>query len=299
MMAPYDDSWPMARSISPRLRARLNAIGSRTRPVTNDIVGMIGLAIILALVVVAALAPVLPIADPNLQYLAGRLHPPSLQNWLGTDALGRDILARIIYGARPTLTIVACVLVLSVPLGVLLGAAAGLFRLLDPPIMRVCDMFMAFPRLILAIALAATLGASTTTVIIAVATTGWPRYARLARSEAAGYRHAEFIEAARVLGASPIRLLFCHVLPLCTPSAIVRAMLDASSIVLITSGLGFLGLSVPAPQAEWGAMVADGRNVMLEAWWVSTIPGLAILVLSVGFSLLGDALRDTLDPRAR
>lgn len=246
----------------------------------------------------AVAAPFLPLQHPNAQVLALRLQAPSSAHWFGTDLLGRDIFARVIHGARPTLMIVVGTLAIVVPFGLMVGCVAGMVDALDAPLMRVCDIFMAFPRLILAIAVAATLGAGLSTAIVAIVITGWPLYARLARAEAVIYRNAEFVEAARCLGISPTRILLKHVLPLCVPLAIVRATLDAASIVLITSGLGFLGASVPPPQPEWGAMIAEGRDVLFDAWWVATIPGIAILLVSLGFNLLGDGLRNVLDPRA-
>ncbi|MFP5406887.1 MAG: ABC transporter permease subunit, partial [Gammaproteobacteria bacterium] len=241
-----------------------------------------------------------PFVDPLVQSLGERPFPPSAAHWFGTDTLGRDILARVVYGARPTLGIVALVLAFSVPVGLCVGAAAGLWGgALDSALMRVADIFMAFPRLILALAISATLGAGLWTTVVAIALTGWPPYARVARAEIASIRHADFILAAEALGVSRLRLLLRHALPLCLPSAVVRAALDAPGIVLITAGLGFLGLGLPPPAPEWGAMVADGRAIVFEAWWISTIPGALILALSLGFNMLGDALRDVLDPGLR
>lgn len=282
-----------------RSQARWRRLAANLDRLLRDPVGLIGLVIVAAIVLVALAAPLLPLAAPDAQVLGDRLLPPSVDHWFGTDTLGRDILSRLVFGAQPTLLIVALVLVSAVPAGVVIGAAAALSPALDRILMRVSDVFMAFPRLVLAIAVAATLGAGVTTAVIAIAATAWPPYARIARAEAIAYRRSEFILAAETLGASRARLLFRHLVPLCIPSAVVRAALDAAGIVLITSGLGFLGLSVPPPAAEWGAMVADGRAVIFEAWWVAAIPGLAILLASLGFNMLGDSLRDILDPRAR
>lgn len=291
--------WLLDDQPASRAQARLGRVARATLALTRDGLGKAGVALVAALVLTALAAPLLPLQDPNVQNLVLRLQPPSAAHWFGTDGLGRDILARVIFGAQPTLSIVVVVLATVVPAGLLAGGLCGLFPALDAPIMRICDVFMAFPRLILAIAVAASLGAGLFTAVIAIAVTGWPLYARIARAEVVNFRHAEFIEAARCLGASKCRLLFHHILPLCVPSAIVRAALDGASIILITAGLGFLGASVPPPQPEWGAMVADGRDVLFDAWWVSTLPGMAILVFSLGFNLLGDALRNVVDPRAR
>lgn len=289
--------WLASDAPATRAQARLGALYRLLRKLLRHPIGVAGLVLVGLMVLGALLAPWLPLADPSAQSLGERLLPPSATHWLGTDTLGRDILARLAFGARPTLAIVALVLLASVPAGLLIGAAAGLWGgWIDATLMRLADVFMAFPRLILAIAVAATLGAGLWTAVIAIAVTGWPPYARVARAEIAALRQAEFIQAARALGASPLRLLLRHALPLALPSAIVRAALDAPGIVLIVSGLGFLGLGLPPPAPEWGAMVAEGRAIVFEAWWVSTLPGLLILALSLGFNFLGDALRDVVDP---
>ncbi|MGV1767705.1 ABC transporter permease [Rhizobium rhizogenes] len=280
------------------LQAQLGRVARDVSTLLRDPIALTGLLIVALMAGVAVGATFLPVQDPGFQALSDRLQPPSAAHWFGTDTLGRDIFSRVLSGAWPTLSIVACVLVIVLPFGVLVGITAGLFERLDAPIMRLCDVFMAFPRIILAIAVAVTLSPGISSAIIAIALTGWPSYARIARAEAVTLRHAEFVQAAQVIGASPTRIMFTHILPLCLPSAIVRATLDASSIILITSGLGFLGASVPPPQAEWGAMVAEGRDVIFEAWWVSTMPGIAILTFALGFNLLGDALRNLVDPRS-
>lgn len=289
--------WLAADTPATRTQARLGAGYRLLRRLLGHPIGVAGLAIVGLMVLAALLAPWLPLASPIAQSLGERLLPPSAGHLLGTDTLGRDILSRVVHGARPTLAIVALVLAGSVPAGLLIGAAAGLWGgLLDAALMRLADVFMAFPRLILAIAVAATLSSGLWTAVIAIALTGWPPYARVARAEVAALRGAEFIQAARALGVSRLRLLLRHALPLCLPSAVVRAALDAPGIVLIVSGLGFLGLGLPPPAPEWGAMVAEGRSIVFEAWWVSTLPGVTILLLSLGFNFLGDALRDVVDP---
>ncbi|ACM31421.1 ABC transporter permease [Rhizobium rhizogenes] len=291
-------TWLLDDSPNTRLQAQLGRVTRDVSALLHDPIASTGLLIVALMVGEALLATFLPVQNPGFQALGDRLQPPSAAHWFGTDTLGRDIFSRVLSGARPTLSIVACVLAIVLPFGVLVGITAGIFERLDAPIMRLCDVFMAFPRLVLAIAVAVTLGPGISTAIIAIALTGWPSYARIARAEAVALRRAEFVQAAQVIGASPTRIMFTHILPLCLPSAIVRATLDASSIILITSGLGFLGASVPPPQAEWGAMVAEGRDVIFEAWWVSTMPGIAILTFALGFNLLGDALRNLVDPRS-
>ena len=290
-------SWLASDVPATRTQARLGAVYRLGRRLMGNPIGVVGLVMLGVIIALALCAAALPLADPIAQALADRLQPPSAQHWFGTDTLGRDILSRVIFGAQPTLSIVGLVLLLTVPVGMIIGAAAGLWGgWIDAVLMRVADVFMAFPRLILAIAVAAALTNGLWTAVVAIALTGWPPYARIARTEIASIRHAEFIQAAQAMGVSRLRLLLRHALPLCLPSAVVRAALDAPGIVLITAGLGFLGVGLPPPAPEWGAMVAEGRAIVFEAWWVSTIPGLLILTLSMGFNLLGDALRDVVDP---
>ncbi|MET0428018.1 MAG: ABC transporter permease [Microvirga sp.] len=280
-----------------RLHARIIKFARLARRVLRHPIGRIGGVPLLVIVLMAAAAPILPLQDPVDQNLSARLLEPSWQHWFGTDSLGRDILSRVVFGARPTLFIVAVVLLLSAPFGLVVGAAAGVIGgSVDRIAMRIGDVFMAFPRLVLALAIAAAVGTGASTAILAIALTGWPIYARLARSEAVGFARSEFVQAAETIGASRARIIFHHIVPLCVPSILVRAALDAPGIILITAGLGFLGLSLPPPNPEWGAMVADGRAVIFEQWWVATIPGLFILVLSLSFNLIGDALRDALSP---
>ena len=293
-------AWLDTETPNTRLQARLGSAYRGVRLLLGSVVGRLGCALVGCLLTVTLLAPLVPLPDPAAQDLANRLLPPSAAHWFGTDAFGRDVFARVLLGTRPSLFVTVAVVMLSAPFGLMIGAAAGLFagpteRLL----MGVTDVFMAFPRLVLAVCAAATLGAGLGTDILAVAVTGWPAYARIARAEAASLRGSEFLQAAEALGSSRLAMLFRHILPLCIPSIIVRASLDAATVVLIVAGLSFLGLGVPPPSPELGGMVADGRDAIFEAWWISTFPGLAILLLSLGFNLLGDALRDLVDPRTR
>jgi peptide/nickel transport system permease protein len=261
---------------------------------------MLGLGIVVALVLMAALAPVLPLASPYAQDLARRLQPPSAADWLGTDELGRDILSRIVHGAGITLSIVALVGAIVVPIGLLMGTVSGYAGgVLDKVLMRITDIFLAFPRLILALAFVAALKPGIESAIIAISLTSWPPYARLARAETLTLRNAVFIKAAQLQGASSLRILWRHIVPLCASSVIVRLTLDMAGIILTAAGLGFLGLGAQPPTPEWGAMISSGREYLLDQWWVSTIPGIAIFVVSLGFNLMGDGLRDVLDPKQR
>jgi len=261
---------------------------------------LLGLAIVAAFALVALLAPLIAPYPPAAQDLALRLKPPGAAHWLGTDEFGRDILSRLIHGARITLGIVALVSAIAAPVGLAVGCTAGyLGGALDTLLMRLTDVFLALPRLILALAFVAALGAGIENAVLAVAIVAWPPYARIARAETLTLAGSDFIAAARLAGASPARIVLRHIMPLCVSSVIVRAALDMAGVILIAAGLGFLGLGAQPPSPEWGAMIAAGRRSMLDEWWVAAAPGVAIAALSLGFNLLGDGLRDLLDPRQR
>jgi peptide/nickel transport system permease protein len=261
---------------------------------------VIGTGIITGLLLVAALAPLLATHSPYEQILSNRLLPPSAQHLFGTDSLGRDIYSRVVYGARVTLTIALLVAAISTPLGVVIGISAGyLGGAVDEALMRVSDVFLAFPRLILAIAFAAALGPGVENAILAIAIAQWPTYARLARAETLNVRNNDYIQAMRVLGAGKLRIMAGYIAPMTLSSIVVRMSLDMGTIILTAAGLGFLGLGAQPPMPEWGLMVSDGRQFLVDQWWVSTLPGLAILVVVMGFNLLGDGIRDVLDPHQR
>ena len=261
---------------------------------------VLGTAIILGLLLVAALAPLLATHGPYAQVLGDRLRAPSAAYLFGTDGLGRDIFSRVVHGARVTLTIALLVAAISTPLGMLIGIVAGyLGGMVDEIMMRLADVFLAFPRLILAIAFAAALGPGVENAILAIAIAQWPSYARLARAETLNVKNNDYIQAMRVLGAGKLTIMAGHILPLTLSSIIVRMSLDMGTIILTAAGLGFLGLGAQPPMPEWGLMVSDGRQYLVDQWWVSTLPGLAILVVVMGFNLLGDGIRDVLDPRQR
>ena len=260
--------------------------------------GVIGLIVILLLIAAAALAPWITGYDPAQQDMVGRLQPPSADHWFGTDEYGRDVFTRVIYGARTTLHIIVLVTVIVAPIGLILGACAGtLGGRIDEVLMRITDIFLSIPGLVLALGFAAALGPGITNAIIAIALTAWPPMARLARAEALSLRHADFIAAVRLQGASRGRIILRHILPMCLPSVVVRLTLNMAGIILTAAGLGFLGLGAQPPLAEWGAMVSTGREFMIDCPWVITAPGIAIALVSLAFNLVGDALRDVLDPR--
>ncbi|MDV4181754.1 ABC transporter permease [Rhizobium brockwellii] len=257
-----------------------------------------GLVVVAVILLAALLAPVIAPYDPNLQETANRLMPPTSAHWFGTDAFGRDILSRLIYGARPTLLLVLVVVLLMAPLGIVVGILAGFFGgLTERLLMRVTDIVMSFPRLLLAFAFVAIMGPGLINGALALALTSWPAYARQARVETAALRRSDYLAAAEMVGIKGVRLLWGHILPLVLPSAIIRLALDLSGIILAAAGLGFLGLGVRPPTAEWGSMVSEGTQVIFDQWWVAAVPGLAIFITSFAFNLLADGLRDILDPR--
>jgi peptide/nickel transport system permease protein len=293
--------WLLTDTPRSRLQARTGRAYLGWVALARNPLAMIGLVIILALIGMAIFAPLLTSYSPISGEIASageRLLPPGDAHWLGTDEQSRDIWSRIVFGSRTSLLIIFMVAITAAPIGVVIGAAAGYVGgWLDTVLMRITDAFLGFPKLVLAIAFAAALGAGIENAILAIAITSWPPYARIARSETLTIRHTDYISAAQMSGASSMRILFGHILPMCLPSLIVRVTLDMAGIILIAAGLGFLGLGVAPPQPEWGSMVSDGRNQILEQWWVCTFPGIAIFVVSLGFNLIGDGLRDVLDPR--
>jgi peptide/nickel transport system permease protein len=290
--------WLLTDTPGSALQARLGRTYLAWLSLARNPLAMVGLAIVVVLLLVAAFAPWLATYSPTAQALTDRLQPPSAEHWLGTDELGRDIYSRIVYGARLTLYIVGLVVIMVGPIGLLVGTVAGYVGgWLDTVLMRITDIFLAFPRLILALAFVSALGPGIENAIIAIAITAWPPYARIARAETLTVRHSDFIAAIRLQGASTGRIIWGHIVPLCTSSLIVRLTLDMAGIILTAAGLGFLGLGAQPPLPEWGAMISSGRQYLLEQWWVATMPGIAIFVVSLGFNLLGDGLRDILDPK--
>ena len=292
--------WLMSDRPSSRRQATLGRAYNGCRIFAKNRLAMVGLAIVLALVLMAIFADVLaPYSAYTGDLRTTRLLPPSWAHWFGTDDQGRDILSRLIHGSRITLFIVALVAVLAAPIGLLVGTVAGYAGgLVDATLMRFTDIFLAFPRLILALAFVAALGPGIENAVFAIAITSWPPYARMARAETLTIRQSDYIAAVQLLGASPWRIVLRHIMPLCVSSVIVRVMLDMAGIILTAAGLGFLGLGAQPPMPEWGAMIANGRLYVLDQWWVAAAPGAAIFVVSLAFNLLGDGLRDALDPKA-
>jgi peptide/nickel transport system permease protein len=259
----------------------------------------IGAGIVLVWIFVALLAPILAPYAPNAVSVATRLLPPSAIHWLGTDELGRDVLSRLIYGARISLIAGIVVVALGALIGTLLGGiAAYAGGLVEEAIMRLTDLVLCFPPIILALAIGAALGVGTTNTIIAMLVVWWPKFARLARSLVLQQRSLEYVEAALIAGFGPGRILLRHIIPNSIGPLIVLVTLDVGNAIIIFAGLSFLGLGVVPPTAEWGSMISEGRELVAQ-WWVASFPGVAILSIVLGFNFLGDGVRDWLDPRSR
>ncbi|MBN2906076.1 MAG: ABC transporter permease [Rhodobacteraceae bacterium] len=291
--------WLLTDTPQSRNQARLAALFQGWLSFRSNPMAMFGLGILILLLLMAAFAPLLAPHDPFTQDLANRLKPLGTPDHpLGTDSLGRDILSRLIYGSRITLYIVTLVALIAPVAGLMVGTIAGYTGgWIDLGLMRITDIFLAFPRLVLALAFVAALGAGIENAVLAISLTAWPPYARIARAETLTIRNSDYISAVRLQGAGPIRIITKHIWPLCISSLIVRVTLDMAGIILAAAGLGFLGLGAQPPSPEWGAMISEGRRFILDHWWVATMPGLAIFTVSLAFNLLGDGLRDVLDPK--
>ncbi|HEV7415308.1 MAG TPA: ABC transporter permease, partial [Tianweitania sediminis] len=283
--------WGRIRSDVPASsrEARLTRLYFGWRRLARSSAALAGLAIIALLLLLAIFAPFIAPFDPYAQELSAQLRPPSTINLFGTDEFGRDVFSRVIYGSRYTLYIVMLVAVIAAPIGLIIGAASGfLGGWVDTVFMRLTDIALAFPRLILALAFVTAFGPGLNNAILAIAVTGWPPYVRIARAETLSIRKSDYIAAIQLMGASRLRIILFHIIPLCLPSLLVRATLDMAGVILIAAGLGFLGLGAQPPSAEWGVMLSNGKDYLLSGWWVATFPGIAIFLVSMGFNLLGD-----------
>jgi peptide/nickel transport system permease protein len=257
-----------------------------------------GGTVILAVAVIAIFAPLFATHDIYAQDLSIRLQKPSIAHWLGTDELGRDVYSRLVFGARITLYIAGLTAIIAAPIGLVVGTTAGYVGgWVDTILMRIVDVFLAFPSLILALAFVAALGPGIGNAIIAISLASWPPIARLARAETLTIRKSDYIAAVQLQKASSFRIIFGHVMPMCISSVVVRVTLNMAAIILTAAGLGFLGLGAQPPSPEWGAMLSSAREFVLTNGIVAAIPGTAILLVSLAFNLLGDGLRDMLDPR--
>ncbi|HEX8358975.1 MAG TPA: oligopeptide ABC transporter permease [Longimicrobium sp.] len=263
---------------------------------------MAGLAVMILLYVVTLVTPLVAPFDPAAQgdIVLTRNLPPSLEHLMGTDKFGRDIFSRVLYGSRISLTIGFIAVGISVTLGTLVGALAGYFGgFVDTLLMRMTDMMLSFPRLVLLIVVIALFSPSIWLVVTVLGLTGWMGTARLVRGEVLSLREREFVQAARALGMGDWRIISRHVIPNTMAPVIVSATLGIGQTILTEASLSFLGLGVQPPTPSWGNMVADGRDALIEAWWIATFPGIAIVLTVIAFNLLGDGLRDALDPRLR
>ncbi|HET7093086.1 MAG TPA: ABC transporter permease [Thermomicrobiales bacterium] len=296
-----------ATAAAPEGRPRLFQMSDQRRRAIRRFrqspLSMAGLAIIVALVAIAVVGPLFvpyPKDAIGAINIREKLDPPTPAHLFGTDQVGRDVFTRVIVGARVSLLAGLVVIALALTIGTLLGAIAGFFGgRTSETIMRVTDVFLTIPDLILAMAFAAALGAGLLNVMIAVSLVWWPGYCRLTRANVIALRDSQFAEAARSVGSSEVRILFRHVLPNAMPTVLVKASMDIGFAILTTAALGFIGLGTQPPTPDWGVMISDGRKYLREAWWFSTFPGLAILLAVLAFNMLGDGLRDVLDPRAR
>lgn len=260
--------------------------------------GLAGMVIIAVIVAAALLAPVLPIRSPLAVSLAARMQPPGATHVLGTDQLGRDIMSRTLYGARVSLSIVGVAMLLAAAIGIPLGLVSGFVGgLLDRVLMRLVDLQLAFPLMLLALTVIVVLGPTVFNLVAVLTLAGWVRFARVVRGEVLALREREFVLAARAAGASNLRLMFRHILPGVAGPIFVIGTLELARMILLESSLSFLGLGTQPPDPSWGRMLADGRSYLANAWWIATIPGVAIMLTVLSVNLVGDHLRDRFDPR--
>jgi peptide/nickel transport system permease protein len=271
----------------------------RGQPLPNLIV-ILAISTMLFFALIALLAPWIAPHPPNAQTLMMRLRPPGTEGYLlGTDQLGRDVLSRIIYGARISLAIGVIVMTLTAMLGVVIGLISGYFGgIVDTVIMRIVDIWLAFPFLVLAIALVAVLGQGPDKIVIALVLSGWPGFARPVRGEVLQLREREYTLSARALGVSPFGVMFKHLLPNIMPTILVLSAIDLGYNILALASLSFLGLGIGAETATWGGMLASGRNYVATAWWLAALPGIAIFLVVMSSNLIGDWIRDRYDPRS-
>jgi len=293
-------NWLRAETPSSRTQAHVIFLHQSFLHFIRNRAGVVASLLIMTMIGASIAAPLLVSLDPEAQNLSQRLAYPSTSHWLGTDELGRDVLARLLYGGRITFTILATVGIFACTTGLLVGALAGYIGgLLDATLMRATDVIMSFPRLALVLALVSVMKPGIEAAIVAISVTTWPIYARMARADARAVRRTDYIAAVRLLGAGPGRVVLRHVVPMCISNIVIRFSLDAGGIILTVATLGFVGVGVQPPVPEWGTMVSASRGALLQQWWVPIAPGIAICLASAGFNQLGEALRDLLDPTQR
>ena len=283
----------LPREVSGRVR-----VPAALRALTRRKIVLVGLILVVVTAAVGILAPVIAV-NPTRMEVSARLQSPGLAHWFGTDDLGRDVFARVVYGARLSLVVGVAVVALALLVGLTAGLAAGYFRRLDNVIMRVMDGLMAFPAIILAIALMASLGPSVTNVIVAIGVVYMPRVARVVRGSVLVVRETAYVEAARALGVRDVGIILRHVLPNCLSPVIVQGSFVFAAAVLTEAALSFLGVGVPPYIPSWGNILSEGRLYLQQAPWLVLYPGAAIMITILGLNLLGDGLRDLLDPKIR
>lgn len=264
---------------------------------------LLALIILVLLALIAILAPYIapyPEDFADAARISEKLLPPSAQHWMGTDELGRDIFSRVLYGTRVSLRAALCAVGLSLVIGIPLGAIAGSFGgWVDNVIMRVTDVFLSFPPLLLAIAMVALMGSSLNNAVLAISLSWWPWYTRLVRGQAISVKERKFVQAAETIGTSRMKIIFKHIIPNCISPVIVQASMDIGGVILTVASLSFLGLGAQLPTPEWGLMISTGRRFFPDSWWYCIFPGLAIFITVLCFNLLGDAIREILDPKTR
>jgi peptide/nickel transport system permease protein len=297
---PADGTAAIPGGAAPPRRVLRRGPGLLRKLLRQNATSITGEVLALLLLLIAAFGPMLAPHDPLATDVLSRLTPPAPGHPFGTDQLGRDVYSRVLFGARATLLTVVFVLAVVLTLGIPLGAIAGFVeRWPDEVIMRVGDLILAFPPLVLAMALVVAMGPSLTTAMLAVAIVRWPRYARLVRAQVLTIKHRPYVEAEQSLGGSWARTIVRHILPNCLDPVLVRATVDAGYIILTTASLSFIGLGAQPPSPEWGAMVSDARAYMINNWWVGVFPGVAIMLAVTGLTLVGDEIRDRFDPTLR
>lgn len=279
---------------------RLERLRQFWNTLSRNYITVVGLGIVVIMIIMAILASYIAPYGYETMVLTDRLQPPSARHLLGTDQFGRDILSRMLYGARASLVVGLGGVAIAMSIGVLLGGIAGFYgRWVDEVIMRIVDILLAFPYIILAVALMAMVGPSLRNIILVIGITRTPRFARVTRGAVLTLKEMDFVTAARALGQTEWRVLTRHILPNCLTPIVVMASLSVATAILTESALSFLGLGIQPPQASWGTMIADGRRFMLDAPWIATFPGIAISLTILGYNLFGDGLRDALDPKLR
>jgi peptide/nickel transport system permease protein len=288
------------RILKKRLHPLTKEFGLTLYVLRKSLLAVIGAVIVALFIFIAIFGNLIAPYDPNEIDIAARFSTPTREHLLGTDKLGRDVFSRILCGARYSIRSGIIVLAIAVPTGIILGGIAGLFGgWLDEMIMRITDVFLAFPYLILAMSFSAALGPSLFNAMLALSLVWWPLYTRLVRGQALAVRETAYVEAATSKGASKWNLIFKHILPNCLSPILVTFTLDMGWIITAAAALSFLGFGAQPPLSEWGRMVSDGRQYLFQAWWVSLFPGFAIALTVLGFNLLGDGIRDALDPKLR